>query len=133
MVEDAECRDGAWRAMPEQPVLTKEVPLDTAQVLPDIGYLHWTSSQRLSTCRCSMLFRSPLGGPIVNSSFTYYKNASRYAAFVQWGVEVTRFDLMPQQSQAAFAFVDLLQQGRGHPHRHSADVKFATGPSDNRE
>ena len=51
---------------------------------------------------------------------------------MQWGVEVTRFDLTLEQSQAAFAFVDLLQKGRGHPHRHSANAKSATGPSDNR-
>ena len=78
MAEDADWRDGAWCAMLEQPLLTAEVPLDIAQAVLDMGYLHWTSSRRLSTSRCSLLFRSPLGVPIVNSSLTYYRNLFVY-------------------------------------------------------
>ena len=45
----------------------------------------------------------------MNSDFIYYSNVFLYAASLKWGIEVNRFDLTPKQSQAAFAFSDILQ------------------------
>ena len=62
-----------------------------------------------------MLFRSLLGVPIFNSNFIVFL----YAASMQWGVDVTRFDLTPEHSQAAFVFFDLLQGAQTQPKRHN--------------
>ena len=69
--------------------------------------------------QCSKLIRSLLGVPIVNSRFEYYRNAFLYTALLRWGVKVARFDLTPEQSQAAFAFLVLLQGPRSPAQRHS--------------
>ena len=55
-----------------------------------------------------MLFRRLLGVPMVSAEFVTYRDAFLFALSVHWDVDVAKYDLTPEQSQAAFAFVDLL-------------------------
>ena len=74
MAEDDEKRDDAWCTMLEQPHLIEEVPVHTTQAVLNIGYRLWTASGKMSTSRCSVLFQSLLGVPIVNPDFIYYRS-----------------------------------------------------------
>ena len=98
----------AWCAILEQPTLLEEVPLESAQAVLDVGYLHGSSFEGLGTSRCSILFRSLLGVPIVNSSFIFYRIAFLHAALLRCGVEVTRFNL----TRAAVVFLNVFQGAR---------------------
>ena len=57
-----------------------------------------------------MLFHRELGLPIVNSSFTYYRDVFLFALAVRWDIDVASFDLVPKQAQAAFSFIELMQR-----------------------
>ena len=57
-----------------------------------------------------MLFHRELGVPIVNSSFTYYRDVFLLALAVRWDLEVARFDLVPDQARAAFSLIKFMQR-----------------------
>ena len=71
-----------------------------------MGFRFWTMSATLTTTRCTLLFRNLVGFPLVSSEFLKYRDSFLFALAVHWGVNVLRYDLSPEQSQAAFSFVD---------------------------
>ena len=49
------------------------------------------------------IFFDMLGVPMVNSSFTYHRDALLFGMMLHWGLVVQLFDLTPEQPAAAFA------------------------------
>ena len=108
VVDDKQTLDTAWCTLLDTPGLAEDVPVKSRTPVLDCGFTCWNSSSTLTTTHCAVLFRRLLGVPMVSSVFVTYREAFLFAFSVRWDVDVTRYDLSPEQSQAAFAFVDLL-------------------------
>ena len=74
-----------------------------------------------------MLFHRELGVPIVNSSFTYYRDVFLLALAVRWDLEVARFDLVPDQARAAFSLIKFMQRS---DHRREFANRVASPPGE---
>ena len=114
--------------------LADEIPVESRQAILDCGYTFWTQWDQLNTTRCAVLFDKQLGVPRVSFSFTFYRNAFLFALAVRWDIDVACFDLIMEQSIAAFGFVNLIQRAArpnteagnsGLPHRSSAGPQGA--------
>ena len=108
VADDKQTLDTAWCMLLDTPGLAEDVPVESRTPVLDCGFTCWNSSLTLTTTRCAVLFRRLLGVPMVSSEFVTYRDAFLFALSVHWDVDVAKYDLTPEQSQAAFAFVDLL-------------------------
>ena len=84
--------------------------MENGNAVLDCSYTFWVQSEALNTTSGVVLFHQELGVPIVNSNFQYYRDAFSFTLAVRWDVDVARFDLVPEQSQVAFAFVDAVKR-----------------------
>ena len=108
VADDLSRLDSAWCMLLDTPGLAEEVPLESRTAVLDCGFTCWTTSTTLTTTRCAVLFRRLLGVSMLSSAVVTYRDAFLFALSVHWDVDVARYDLSPEQSQAAFALVDLL-------------------------
>ena len=104
LADDPKIMDTVWSFI-SMAQLAHNVPVESRQAVLDCEFTFWTQSEPLNTTRCAVLFNRSPGVPIVSSSFTYYRDVFLFALAVRWNVNVARFDLVPEQSQVAFAFV----------------------------
>ena len=72
----------------------------------------WINSSHSTTTRGAVLFKQMLNVHMVSSTFQYYRDCFLFALSVSWDVDVQRFDLTPDQSQAALAYVDIMRQAQ---------------------
>ena len=100
--------DSAWCMLLDTPGLAEEVHVESRSAVLVCGFTCRSTSATLTTTRCAVLFRRLLGVSMVSSAFVTYRDAFLFALSVHWDVDVARYDLSPEQSQAAFALVDLL-------------------------
>ena len=108
LAEDTAVLDATWCTLLNMPELSAEVPVESRATVLDVGFRFWTMSATLTTTRCTLLFRNLVGLPRVSSEFLKYRDSFLFALAVHWDVDVMRYDLSPEQSQAAFGFVDYL-------------------------
>ena len=108
LAEDTAVLDATWCTLLNMPELSAEVPVESRATFVDVGFRFWTMSATLTTTRCALLFRNLVGFPLVSSEFLKYRGSFLFALAVHWDVDVLRYDLSPEQSQAAFGFVDYL-------------------------
>ena len=114
LANEPKVMDAAWSTFIAMAHLTDEVPIKSRRGVLHCGFTFLVQSESLNTTKCAVLFNKNLGLPIISSSFTYYCGVFLFAVAVQWDVNVARFDLVSEQSQAAFAFVDLMQHNDHH-------------------
>ena len=92
----------------DTPGLAEDVPVESRTRVLDCGFTCWNSLLTVTTTRCAVLFRRLLGMPMGSSEFVTYRDAFLFALSVHWDVDVAKYDLTPEQSQAVFILVDLL-------------------------
>ena len=102
--------DGVWSAFLASHYLADEVRIGSRNAILDCGCAFWIQSEGLDTTRCVVFFNRELGVPIVNSSFTYCRDVFPLTLAVRWDIDVAHFDLVLEQSQAAFAFAELMRR-----------------------
>ena len=108
LAEDTSVVDATWCTLLNMPELSADVPVEGRAAVLDVGFRFRTMSATLTTTRCALLFRNLVGFPLVSSEDLKYRDSFPFALAVQWGVDVLRYDLSPEQSQAAFGFVNYL-------------------------
>ena len=126
IARDRHVLDGAWSTFLALLQFADDVPVDSRNAVRDCGCAFWQHSEGLNTTRCAVLFESELGVPIVNSSFTYYRDVLPFALAVHWDIDVPRLDLVPHQAQAAFSFIELMQRS-DHRREFANRVAFPPG------
>ena len=80
----------------------------------------WVTSNHFTTTRGAVLFKQLPNGNMVSSSFEYYRDCFLFALSVAWDVDVQRFDLALEQSEAAFGYVDIM--------KHATRISPPRGP-----
>ena len=105
-----ELLDIAWATLFKSPEKAEEIPEEHRVGVLTTGYNLWVTSNHLTTTRGAVLFKHLLNVNMVSSSFQYYRDCFLFALSVAWDVDVQRFDLAPEQSQAAFSYVDIMKR-----------------------
>ena len=95
-------------ALVAQPKLAMTIPAEHRVTVLLAGSATWTSSNRVNTTSLARIFFDQLGVTMVNSSFSYYRDALLFGMMLNWGLEVQSFDLTTEQSVAAFALAQRL-------------------------
>ena len=106
--EQHDVLDPAWSALVAQPKLAMKIPAEHRATILLAGSATWTSSNRVNTTSLARIFFDQLGVTMVNSSFSYYRDALLFGMMLNWGLEVQSFDLTTEQSAAAFALAQRL-------------------------
>ena len=106
--EQHDVLDAAWSALVAQPKLAMKIPAEHQATVLLAGSATWTSSNRVKTTSLARIFFDQLGVTMVNSSFSYYRDALLFGMMLNWGLEVQSFDLTTEQSAAAFALAQRL-------------------------
>ena len=104
--------DQGWSHLLKHPDKSEDIPEEHRSNVLTAGYNVWINSSHLTTTRGAVLFKQMLNVLMVSSTFQYYKDCFLFALSVSWDVDVQRFDLTPDQSQAAFAYVDIMRQAQ---------------------
>ena len=102
--DDRQTLDTDWCTLRDTPGVAEDVPVESRTPVLDCGFTCWNSSSTLTTTRCAVLFRRLLGVPMVSSEFVAYRDAFLFALSVHRDGDVARYDLSPEQFQAAFTF-----------------------------
>ena len=110
LAENLELLDKAWATLFKSPEKAEEIPEEHRVGMLTTGYNLWVTSNHLTTTRGAVLFKHLLNVNMVSSSFEYYRDCFLFALSVAWDVDVQRFDLAPEQSQAAFSYVDIMKR-----------------------
>ena len=85
-----------------------KIPAEHRATILLAGSATWTSSNRVNTTSLARIFFDQLEVTMVNSSFSYYRDALLFGMMLNWGLEVQSFDLTTEQSAAAFALAQRL-------------------------
>ena len=109
LAENVELLDKAWATLLKSPEKAEEIPQEHRVSVLTTGYNLWVTPNHLTTTRGTVLFKQLLNVNMVSSSFQYYRDCFLFALSVAWDVDVQRFDLAPEQSQAAFSYVDIMK------------------------
>ena len=115
------------RTLLDTPGLAEGVRVESRNVVLNCEFTYRNASAILNTTRCAILFRRLLEVSMVSLPFLTYRDAFLFALSMHWDVDVARYSLSPEQSQAAFTLGDLLARdqslgggahGAREPHPH---------------
>ena len=112
LAENPKLMDEACSLLLRKPEKAEEVPEEDRPNVLMAGYGAWAASKHMTTTRGAVLFKQLLNMHMVCSAFQHYRDCFLFALSVSWDVDVQRFDLMPDQSQAAFAYVEIMRQAQ---------------------
>jgi len=112
LAENLDLLDQGWSHLLKHPDKAEDIPEEHRSNVLTAGYNVWINSSHLTTRRGTVLFKQMLNVHMVSSTFQYYRDCFLFALRVSWDVDVRRFDLTPDQSQAAFAYVDIMRQAQ---------------------
>ena len=101
-------------ALLARPSQAKHIPHEHRPAVLPAALATCTSSKTVNTTSLAKIFYDNLGLTVVNTSFTYYRNANFFRLLVGWGVEVQSFDLTPEHSAAPFTMAQHLSAGFRH-------------------
>jgi hypothetical protein len=112
LAENLDLLDQGWSHLLKHPDKAEDIPEEHRSNVLTAGYNVWINSSHLTTTRGAVLFKQRLNVHMVSSTFQYYRDCFLFALSVSWDVDVQRFNLTPHQSQAAFAYVDIMRQAQ---------------------
>ena len=136
LAQNIELLDKAWATLLNSPEKAEEIPEEHRGSVLTVGYNLWVTSNHLTTTRGAVLFKQLLNVNMVSNSFQYYRDCFLFALSMAWDVDVQRFDLAPEQSQAAFSYMDIMKHAnsisppRGPRGRWAGQVQMAESAGD---